>query len=167
LTLIDESTRECLAIRVGRCVRAPEVIETLSDAMLFHRIPEHIRSDSGSEMTSIRVRNWLQQMGTQTLFNRARLALGERLQRVLQRQTQASMLKQRDLLQSQKSTNHHRTVVHTLQHPKTPFSTQLQLLGTGDPSYQNYPNQSNDHHPLNSKHSHINWTTLSGRSMCP
>ena len=68
LTLIDESTRECLAIRVGRCVRGPEVIETLSDAMLFHGIPEHIRSDNGPEMTSKRVRNWLQQIGTQTLF---------------------------------------------------------------------------------------------------
>ena len=64
LTLIDESTRECLAIRVGRCVRGPEVIETLSDAMLFHGIPEHIRSDNGPEMTSKRVRNWLQQIGT-------------------------------------------------------------------------------------------------------
>ena len=68
LTLIDESTRECLAIRVGRCLRGPEVIETLSDAMLSHGIPEHIRSDNGPEMTSKRVRNWLQQIGTQTLF---------------------------------------------------------------------------------------------------
>ena len=68
LTLIDEATRECLAIRVGRCVKGPEVIETLSDAMLFHGIPEHIRSDNGPEMTSKLVRNWLQKMGTQTLF---------------------------------------------------------------------------------------------------
>ncbi len=55
-------------IRVGRCVRGPEVIETLSDAMLIHGIPEHIRSDNGPEMTSKRVRNWLQQIGVQTLF---------------------------------------------------------------------------------------------------
>ena len=68
LTLIDEATRECLAIRVGRCVRGPEVIETLSDAMLIHGIPEHIRSDNGPEMTSKQVRNWLQKIGTQTLF---------------------------------------------------------------------------------------------------
>ena len=66
--MIDESTRECLAIRVGRCVRGPEVIETLSDARLFHGIPEHSRSDKGPEMTSKRVRNWLQQIGAQTLF---------------------------------------------------------------------------------------------------
>ena len=36
--------------------------------MLSHGIPEHIRSDNGPEMTSKRVRNWLQQIGTQTLF---------------------------------------------------------------------------------------------------
>ena len=68
LTLIDECTRECLAIRVGRCLRSLEVIETVSDAMLIHGIPEHIRSDNGPEMTSKRVRNWLQQIGVQTLF---------------------------------------------------------------------------------------------------
>ena len=36
--------------------------------MLIHGIPEHIRSDNGPEMTSKRVRNWLQQIGVQTLF---------------------------------------------------------------------------------------------------
>ena len=55
-------------VLVGRCLRSLEVIEALSDAMLFHGIPEHIRSDNGPEMTSKRVRNWLQQIGTQTLF---------------------------------------------------------------------------------------------------
>jgi putative transposase len=68
LTLIDECTRGCLAIRVGRCLRSLEVIETLSDAMLSHGIPEHIRSGNGPEITSKRVRNWLQQIGVQTLF---------------------------------------------------------------------------------------------------
>ena len=57
LTLIDEVTRECLAIRVGRGLRGLEVIETLADDMLIHGIPEHIRSDNGPEMTSKRVRN--------------------------------------------------------------------------------------------------------------
>ena len=55
-------------VLIGRCVRGPEVIETLSDAMLFHGIPEHSRSDNGPEMTSKRVRNWLQLIGVQTLF---------------------------------------------------------------------------------------------------
>lgn len=48
LTLIDEYTRECLAIRVARRLGRYEVIETLADVMLFRGIPENIRSDNGS-----------------------------------------------------------------------------------------------------------------------
>jgi hypothetical protein len=44
LTLIDEYTRECLAIRVARRLGRYEVIEALADVMLFRRIPENIRS---------------------------------------------------------------------------------------------------------------------------
>lgn len=36
--------------------------------MLIHGVPEHIRSDNGPEMTSRRVRQWLDQVGSQTLF---------------------------------------------------------------------------------------------------
>ena len=55
-------------VLVGRCIRSLEVIEALSDAMLSHGIPEHIRSDNRPEMTFKRVRNWLQLIGVQTLF---------------------------------------------------------------------------------------------------
>ena len=55
-------------VLIGRCLRSLEVIEVLSDAMLFHGIPEHSRSDNGPEMTSKRVRNWPQLIGVQTLF---------------------------------------------------------------------------------------------------
>jgi len=68
LTLIDEHTRQCLAIRAERHLRGPDVIDTLSDAMLTHGIPEHIRSDNGPEMTSRLVRGWLEQVGARTLF---------------------------------------------------------------------------------------------------
>ena len=55
-------------VLVGRCLRSLEVIEALSDAMLSHGIPEHSRSDNRPEMTSKRIRNWLQLIGVQTLF---------------------------------------------------------------------------------------------------
>src|SRR5579872_190875 len=48
LTLIDEFTRECLAIRVARRLGSYEVIETLADVMLFRGIPKNVRSDNGS-----------------------------------------------------------------------------------------------------------------------
>lgn len=68
LTLIEEFTRQCLAIEVRRRFCGREVIEVLSQAMLIHGIPEHIRSDNGPEMTSKVVRDWLQQVGSKTLF---------------------------------------------------------------------------------------------------
>ncbi|MBM3413299.1 MAG: IS3 family transposase [Bacteroidetes bacterium] len=68
LTLIDEFTRECLAIRVARRINAFGVIETFADAMLRHGIPAHIRSDNGPEMTARVVRDWLAQIGSKTLF---------------------------------------------------------------------------------------------------
>ncbi len=46
LTLIDEYTRECLAIRVARRLGRYEVIEALADVMLYRGIPENIRSDN-------------------------------------------------------------------------------------------------------------------------
>ena len=53
LTLLDEYTRECLAIRVERRMGSSEVIETLSDVMLWRGIPEHIRSDNGPEFVAM------------------------------------------------------------------------------------------------------------------
>jgi putative transposase len=68
LTLIDEYSRECLAIRVARRINSFGVIETLADVMLTRGVPEHIRSDNGSEMTAKIVRHWLGSLGTRTLY---------------------------------------------------------------------------------------------------
>ena len=68
LVLIDEYTRECLAIRVARRLRSHEVIETLADVMLWRGIPEHIRSDNGPEFVARDLRKWLGNLGTGTLY---------------------------------------------------------------------------------------------------
>ena len=68
LTLIDEFTRECLAIRVARRINSFGVIETMADVMLVRGVPEHIRSDNGPEMTAKIVRQWLAQVGAKTLY---------------------------------------------------------------------------------------------------
>lgn len=59
MTLIDEFTRKCLAIRVARRINAIGVIETLADAMLFEGTSTYIRSDNGSEMIAKVLREWL------------------------------------------------------------------------------------------------------------
>ena len=63
MTLIDEHTRECLAIRVARRINGFGVIETFADVMLERGIPEHVRSDNGPEMTAKVVRAWFQKLG--------------------------------------------------------------------------------------------------------
>ena len=68
LTMIDEFTRQCLAIRVARRLNSTHVMEVLGECMLQYGIPEHVRSDNGAEMTAQRVRNWLAGVGTQPLF---------------------------------------------------------------------------------------------------
>jgi transposase InsO family protein len=68
LVMIDEFTRECLAIRVARRLNSAHVIEVLGDCMLAHGVPEHVRSDNGAEMTARRVKQWLASVGTKPLF---------------------------------------------------------------------------------------------------
>ena len=68
MTLIDEFTRKCLAIRVARRINAIGVIETLADAMLFNGLPTYIRSDNGPEMVARALREWLTGLGTSNLY---------------------------------------------------------------------------------------------------
>ena len=57
LTVIDEYTRECLAIRVARRMTAHDVLWVLADLFLEYGIPEHIRSDNGPEFVAAAVRS--------------------------------------------------------------------------------------------------------------
>jgi putative transposase len=66
--LIDEYTRERLAIRVARRFGSYEVIETLADVMVWRGIPEHICSDNGPEFVAEELRKWLGKVGTGTLY---------------------------------------------------------------------------------------------------
>ena len=68
MTLIDEFTRKCLAIRVARRINAIGVIETLADTMLFEGLPTYIRSDNGPEMVAKVLREWLTGLGTRNLY---------------------------------------------------------------------------------------------------
>jgi putative transposase len=68
LNIIDEYTRECLAILVARKIKNHEVIDLLFHLFIFRSIPEHIRSDNGPEFTAKAVRQWLNRLGVKTLF---------------------------------------------------------------------------------------------------
>ena len=68
LTLVDEFTRECLAIDVARRLTSDDVLERLAWLMATRGVPGHIRSDNGPEFTAKEVRRWLGRIGVTTLF---------------------------------------------------------------------------------------------------
>jgi len=68
LTLIDEYSRECLALLVERSITSDDVLYCLADLFIQHGVPDHIRSDNGPEFTATAVRQWLAHIGVKTLF---------------------------------------------------------------------------------------------------
>ena len=68
LTVIDEYTRECLAIVVDRKLRSPDVIEALAQLFVRRGLPDHIRSDNGPEFCAKAVREWLDRLDVGPLF---------------------------------------------------------------------------------------------------
>jgi transposase InsO family protein len=68
LTIIDEYSRECLAIRVERRFSSTDVLMTLARLFIQRGTPDYIRSDNGPELTAKALRNWLKRVGVKTLF---------------------------------------------------------------------------------------------------
>ncbi len=68
LAVVDEYSRECLALVVARRLRATDVLEALADLFVTHGAPVYLRSDNGPEFTARLVRAWLQALAVQTLF---------------------------------------------------------------------------------------------------
>ena len=123
MTLIDEFTRECLAIRVARRINSFGVIETMADVMLERGVPEHIRSDNGAEMTAKIVRGWFAAWSNDAL-HRAWQPVGERLLRVLQRKAARRVPQRGNLLQPQGG--------NALQHHQTALIAELPTTGAAD-----------------------------------
>lgn len=68
LTIVDEFTRECLAIDVARRLNSEQVLERLAWLMATRGVPEFIRSDNGPEFVATAVREWLSKVGVKTLY---------------------------------------------------------------------------------------------------
>lgn len=66
LTVVDEYTRECLAIDVGSSIRSERVIEVLARLVSAHGAPRHLRSDNGPEFVAYAVKDWLREEGIET-----------------------------------------------------------------------------------------------------
>src|SRR6516225_4434227 len=68
LTLIDEYTKQCLAIEVGRSIRALDAIRVLDGAIKCYAQPEHIRSDNGPEFIAEAIRQWMSTAQIKSLY---------------------------------------------------------------------------------------------------
>ena len=68
LNIIDEFSRECLAIRVKRKLNSTDVIDALTDLFIIRGVPAYIRSDNGPEFIADAVRQWIKAVGAQTAY---------------------------------------------------------------------------------------------------
>ena len=68
LNVVDEFTRLCLRIEVGRSMTAKTVVRVLAELVQVHGEPGAIRSDNGSEFTAKAVKAWLSVAGIETLY---------------------------------------------------------------------------------------------------
>ena len=68
LNIVDEYTREALAIRVARRLNSSDVIDILSDLFILRGVPAHIRSDNGPEFVAKSVQAWIAAVGAQTAY---------------------------------------------------------------------------------------------------
>jgi putative transposase len=68
LVVVDEFTRLCLRIEVGRSMTAKSVVRVLAELVQIHGEPGAIRSDNGSEFIAAAVKEWLASAGIETLY---------------------------------------------------------------------------------------------------
>jgi putative transposase len=68
LSIVDEYTRECLALKVDRSITSEDVIDTLAELFAMRGVPQHIRSDNGSEFIARAIHRWLRQVEVETLY---------------------------------------------------------------------------------------------------
>lgn len=68
LSIVDEHTRECLALKVDRGITSEDAIDTLAELFAMRGVPESIRSDNGPEFVSRAIRAWLERLKITTLY---------------------------------------------------------------------------------------------------
>ena len=68
LSIVDEHTRECLALKVDRGITAEDVIDTLAELFAMRGVPRAIRSDNGPEFVARAIQKWLAQVDVETLY---------------------------------------------------------------------------------------------------
>ena len=68
MNILDEYSRECLAIRVKRELNSTDVVDVLTDLFIMRGVPAFIRSDNGPEFVAKAVRAWINAVGSKTAY---------------------------------------------------------------------------------------------------
>lgn len=68
LSIVDEHTRECLALKADRSITSEDVIDTLAELFAMRGVPKCIRSDNGPEFVAKAVQRWLDQVNVEALY---------------------------------------------------------------------------------------------------
>ena len=68
MNVLDEFSRECLAIKVDRKLNSTNVIDALTDLFILRGSPAFIRSDNGPEFIAQAVRDWIAAVGAKTAY---------------------------------------------------------------------------------------------------
>jgi len=68
LSVVDEYTRECLALKVDRSITSEDVIDTLAELFAMRGVPKCIRSDNGPEFVARAIRQWTEQLAIEILY---------------------------------------------------------------------------------------------------
>ena len=68
LSIVDEYTRECLALKVDRSITSEDVIDTLAELFAMRGVPKCIRSDNGPEFVARAIQDWTKRLGIETLY---------------------------------------------------------------------------------------------------
>lgn len=130
LTVIDEFSRERLAIHVQRQIRSDDVLAELIDLFARHGPPAHIRSDNGAEFSAIAVRDWLRRVGVKTLYIEPGSPWENGYCERLQWQASRRIAQRRNLLHTGGDENPDRELAATLQHDQAAQLTRLCTAGT-------------------------------------
>ncbi len=130
LNVIDEFTRECIAIRIDHKRRSTDVIVVLSVVFILRGVPGHVRSDNCPEFVANSVREWIVAARRENGVYRAWQPLGERLLRELQLQAARRTPVRRAVLQPRRGSDRHRGLASALQYPAPSLLARIQAAST-------------------------------------
>ena len=134
LTIVDEFTRECLAIDVARKLTSEDVLERLSDLFIRRGVPDYLRSDNGPEFTAKRVKDWLERVEVKTLFIEPGSPWENGYVESFNGKLRDELLERRDLRHADGSEGPDRALAYRVQHDPTAQCLGVSAPGTGSDS---------------------------------